>query len=85
MWSWKVLRDRFRALRDSDAVHREIDEELRFHIDMKTEFLVDFAVNGLPISQSPESVSQNFPRPHGTASSQVAFNTLVTAVERCSH
>ena len=37
MWSWKVLRDRFRALRDSDAVHREIDEELRFHLDMKTE------------------------------------------------
>lgn len=34
---WKVLRDRFRALRDSDAVHEEIDEELRFHIDMKTE------------------------------------------------
>jgi len=37
MWAWKVLRDRFRALRDSDAVHREIDEELRFHLDMKTE------------------------------------------------
>src|ERR1044071_2188275 len=37
MWSWKVLRDRFRALRDSDAVHEEIDEELRFHLDMKTE------------------------------------------------
>jgi putative ABC transport system permease protein len=37
MWSWKVLRDRFRALRDSDAVHHEIDEELRFHLDMKTE------------------------------------------------
>ncbi len=37
MWSWRVLRDRFRALRDSDAVHREIDEELRFHLDMKTE------------------------------------------------
>ena len=37
VWSWKVLRDRFRALRDSDAVHREIDEELSFHLDMKTE------------------------------------------------
>ena len=34
---WKVLRDRFRALRDSDAVHREIDEELHFHLDMRTE------------------------------------------------
>src|ERR1044072_2544324 len=37
MWSWKVLRDRFRALRDSDAVHREIEEALRFHLDMRTE------------------------------------------------
>src|SRR5688500_14057963 len=34
---WKVLRDSLRALRDSDAVHREIDEEVRFHLDMKTE------------------------------------------------
>ena len=37
MWSWKLLRDRFRALRDTGAVHREIDEELSFHLDMKTE------------------------------------------------
>ena len=37
MWSWKVLRDRLRAWRDSEAVHREIDEELRFHLDMRTE------------------------------------------------
>ena len=34
---WKAFRDRIRALRDSDAVHREIDEEMRFHIDMRTE------------------------------------------------
>jgi putative ABC transport system permease protein len=34
---WKVLRDRLRALRDSDAVHGEIDEEVRFHIEMRTE------------------------------------------------
>ncbi|HEU4434401.1 MAG TPA: ABC transporter permease, partial [Pyrinomonadaceae bacterium] len=34
---WKAFRDRFRALRDSDAVHREIDEEMRFHIDMRAE------------------------------------------------
>jgi putative ABC transport system permease protein len=33
----KVFLDRLRALRDSDAVHREIDEEVRFHIDMRTE------------------------------------------------
>src|SRR4026207_1771652 len=37
MWAWELLRDRFRALRNSDAVHREIDEELSFHLDMKTE------------------------------------------------
>ena len=34
---WNALRDRIRALRDSDAVHREIDEEMRFHVDMRAE------------------------------------------------
>src|ERR1044071_7122696 len=34
---WKVFLDRLRALRHSDAVHGEIDEEVRFHIDMRTE------------------------------------------------
>lgn len=34
---WKVFRDRLRALRDSETVHREIDEELRFHLDMRAE------------------------------------------------
>lgn len=34
---WKLIRDRLRALRDSDGVHREIDEELRFHLDMRAE------------------------------------------------
>ena len=33
----KVFLDRLRALRDGDAVHREIDEEVRFHLDMRTE------------------------------------------------
>jgi len=33
----KVFRDRLRALRNSDAVHREIDEELLFHLEMRTE------------------------------------------------
>src|ERR687894_907577 len=33
----KVFLDRLRALRDSDVVHREIDEEVRFHLDMRTE------------------------------------------------
>jgi putative ABC transport system permease protein len=36
--AWRRLfLDRLRALRDSDAVHREIDEEMRFHIEMRTE------------------------------------------------
>ena len=34
---WNAFRDRIRALRDSDAVHREIDEEMRFHLDMRAE------------------------------------------------
>ncbi|MDQ3746971.1 MAG: ABC transporter permease, partial [Acidobacteriota bacterium] len=34
---WKVLLDRLRALRDSETVHREIEEEVRFHIDMRAE------------------------------------------------
>jgi predicted permease len=33
----KLLRDRLRALLHSDAVHGEIDEEVRFHIEMRTE------------------------------------------------
>lgn len=37
MGRWKSLLGRLRALWDSDAVHGEIDEEMRFHIDMRTE------------------------------------------------
>ena len=33
----KLFRDRLRALLHSDAVHGEIDEEVRFHIEMRTE------------------------------------------------
>src|SRR5918911_3712527 len=33
----KLFHDRLRALLYSDAVHREIDEEMRFHIEMRTE------------------------------------------------
>jgi hypothetical protein len=31
------------------------------HFDVKAQFLIDLAVNGLAISPSPQSVSQNFP------------------------
>jgi predicted permease len=34
---WKTLLTRLRALWDTEAVHHEIDEELRFHLDMRTE------------------------------------------------
>ena len=34
---WKVFLDRLRALRDSETVHREIDEEMRFHLEMRTD------------------------------------------------
>jgi putative ABC transport system permease protein len=33
----KLFRDRLRALLHSEAVHGEIDEEVRFHIEMRTE------------------------------------------------
>src|SRR6266403_3853966 len=37
MRRWEVFLVRLRALRNSDAVHREIDEEVSFHLDMRTE------------------------------------------------
>src|SRR5882724_7144241 len=37
MRRWEVFLARLRALRHSDAVHREIDEEVSFHLDMRTE------------------------------------------------
>ena len=56
---WKVLRDRFRALRDSEAVHREIDEELRFHLDMKTEENIR---KGMPPHEARRLAEQRFGR-----------------------
>jgi hypothetical protein len=37
MARWNAFRDRIRALRDSDAVCREIDEEMRFHVGMRAD------------------------------------------------
>ena len=34
---WRAFLDGLRALRDSEAVHREVEEEMRFHLDMCTE------------------------------------------------
>jgi putative ABC transport system permease protein len=55
---WKVFRDRLRALRDSDAVHREIDEEMRFHLDLRAE---EYVRKGL----SPEDARREAKRRFG--------------------
>lgn len=54
----KVFLDRLRALRDSDAVHREIDEEVRFHIDMRTD---EYVRRGM----SPEAARREAERRFG--------------------
>jgi putative ABC transport system permease protein len=55
---WKVLQDRLRALRDSETVHREIDEEARFHIDMRAE---EYVRRGM----SPEAARREAERRFG--------------------
>src|SRR5690242_9165456 len=55
---WKIFRDRLRALRDSDAVHRDIDEEMRFHLDMRAE---EYVRRGL----SPEDARREAKRRFG--------------------
>ena len=42
---WKPLLSRLRALWDAEAVHHEIDEELRFHLDMRTEENIRHGMN----------------------------------------
>src|SRR4051794_37792727 len=55
---WEGFRDRIRALRDSDAVHREIEEEMRFHIAMRTE-------ENVSSGMSPEDGSREAERRFG--------------------
>lgn len=55
----KVFLDRLRALRDGDAVHREIDEEVRFHIDMRTE---EYVRKGMSPEEARREAERRFGR-----------------------
>src|SRR5918997_6780176 len=55
----KLFRDRLRALLHSDAVHREIDEEMRFHIEMRTEENVR---RGMPPDEARRDAERRFGR-----------------------
>jgi len=55
----KVFLDRLRALRDGDAVHREIDEEVRFHIDMRTE---EYVRRGMSPGEARREAERRFGR-----------------------
>src|SRR5919206_178630 len=55
----KVFLDRLRALRDGDAVHREIDEELRFHLDMRAE---DYIRKGMSPEEARREAERRFGR-----------------------
>ena len=55
----KLFLDRIRALRDSEAVHREIDEELRFHLDMRAEENVR---RGMPPEEARREAERRFGR-----------------------
>src|SRR5205085_3641525 len=56
---WKILLDRLRALRDSDGVHREIEEEMSFHIDMRAEENVR---RGMPLEEARREAERRFGR-----------------------
>ena len=53
----KVLLDRLRALRNSEAVHREIDEEMRFHLDMRAE---EYVRKGMSPEQAQREAERRF-------------------------
>ena len=55
----KLFRDRLRALLHSDAVHREIDEEMRFHIEMRAEENVR---RGMPPDEARRDAERRFGR-----------------------
>src|ERR687889_2001716 len=55
----KLFRDRLRALLHSDAVRGEIDEEVRFHIEMRTEENVR---RGMPPEEARRDAERRFGR-----------------------
>jgi putative ABC transport system permease protein len=56
---WRVCLDRLRALRDGDAVHREIDEEMRFHLDMRAE---EYVRRGMSSEEARREAERRFGR-----------------------
>ena len=56
---WKVFLDRLRALFDGDAVHREIDEEVQFHIEMRTE---EYVRKGMSPEEARREAERRFGR-----------------------
>src|ERR1044072_1418737 len=56
---WKLFLDRMRALQDSESVHREIDEELRFHLDMRAE---ENGRRGMPPEEARREAERRFGR-----------------------
>src|ERR687893_1048795 len=56
---WKVFLDRLRALRNGDAVHREIDEEVQFHIDMRAE---EYVRKGMSPEKARREAERRFGR-----------------------
>jgi len=53
----RVLRDRLRALLQSSRVHGEIDEELRFHVEMRA---ADNVAHGMSPNDAYEQASRQF-------------------------
>src|SRR3954470_12284025 len=58
MWP-KGLFLRVRALLRSEAIHQEIDEEMRFHIDMRTEENIR---HGMPADEARREAERRFGR-----------------------
>ncbi len=56
----RVLRDRLRALLQSSRVHGEIDEELRFHVEMR-------AADNVAHGMSPNADAWKYERSRGHA------------------
>src|SRR4051812_8115618 len=56
---WRVFIDRIRALSDSDAVHHEIDDEVSFHIEMRTE---EYLRRGMSPEEARRAAERRFGR-----------------------
>jgi len=59
MMHWRVLRDRLRALRDPQRVADDIEEELRFHVDMRA---ADYERHGMAPDDARRAAARSFGR-----------------------